>query len=196
MPIRRAVDTMSLKLILEVSEADLRHFKKEMRKARRSVRSADDEQIIRAADDVFEQLKGNNLPDFVAQRLAKLKAMVQMVQDADWALPTREKNHVMAALAYFCDPDDLIPDDVPALGFLDDAIMVELVLGELKHENEAYAEFCSYRDSYHQRYKADPAGKQRMARLINKRKQLHARMRRRNERDRQRVKGSSTTLLW
>jgi hypothetical protein len=34
-----------------------------------------------------------------------------------------------------------VPDDVPALGHVDAAIMLELVLCELRHEFESYEEF-------------------------------------------------------
>lgn len=188
---------MTLKLTIEIGESDLKHFRKAMRKARQSVRSADDDQIIRAADDVFQQLNKSRLPAFVAQRLSKLEGMVHMVQDEDWSLPEKEKGRIMAALAYFCDPEDLIPDDVPGLGFLDDAIMVELLLEELKHENEAYADFQDFRDSYCKRYKNDLDNANREQRLLKKRAQLHARMRRRKQRDRERAKQSSQPApLW
>ena len=52
---------------------------------------------------------------------------------------------MLNALAYFADPDDLIPDRVPGLGYLDDAIMVELVVQDLKHEIEAFDAFVEFR---------------------------------------------------
>jgi hypothetical protein len=36
-------------------------------------------------------------------------------------------------------------DAVPVLGFLDDAIMIELCMRELQHEIEAYEDFVAYR---------------------------------------------------
>ena len=51
---------------------------------------------------------------------------------------------MLNVLAYFVDPDDLIPDRIPGLGYLDDAIMVELVLQELHHELDAYDKFCEF----------------------------------------------------
>ncbi|MEL6415615.1 MAG: DUF1232 domain-containing protein, partial [Pseudomonadota bacterium] len=48
-------------------------------------------------------------------------------------------------LAYFADPNDIIPDDLPGIGFLDDTIMVDLASMDLQPELEAYAEFCENR---------------------------------------------------
>ena len=56
--------------------------------------------------------------------------------------------------AYFANTQDLIPDDVPGLGYLDDAIMVDLVTRELKHEIKAYESFCDFRATESQRRRA------------------------------------------
>jgi uncharacterized membrane protein YkvA (DUF1232 family) len=45
-------------------------------------------------------------------------------------------------LAYFSDPEDSGPDHIPVLGFLDDAIMIELVVEELKDNIEAFLASC------------------------------------------------------
>ena len=73
------------------------------------------------------------MPDFIRGRLEKITTMIDMVEDAEWKLPDEETARVLNALAYFSEPEDLIPDHVPGLGFLDDAIMVELVCRELRH---------------------------------------------------------------
>ena len=48
---------------------------------------------------------------------------------------------MLSGLAYLCDPEDLIPDDIPGIGMLDDAVMIELVFRELRHELDAYQDF-------------------------------------------------------
>jgi uncharacterized membrane protein YkvA (DUF1232 family) len=116
-------------------------------------------------------------PEFVCERLVKLKELVEMLRDDEWRLDRRDRARILDALAYFADPDDLIPDRVPGLGYLDDAIMVELIAQELKHEIQAYEDFCEFRKG---RPKADAADK-----LEARRQGLQQRMRRRRQRERQ-----------
>ncbi len=65
---------------------------------------------------------------------------------------------MLAALAYFSSPDDLVPDDVPVLGFLDDAIVIELCVRELRPEIEAYDDFHRWRDNEATRRGENKAG--------------------------------------
>ena len=132
---------MPYKLTIELSDRDLRHFRRELKKARDAVRIADDEEILGAAADMVKAMKGTDLPDFVTERLEQLDTLIAMVTDEDWPLDDDERNPVLSGLAYLCDPEDLIPDDIPGIGMLDDAVMIELVFRELRHELEAYQDF-------------------------------------------------------
>jgi uncharacterized membrane protein YkvA (DUF1232 family) len=93
---------------------------------------------------------------------------------------------LLNALAYFAEPEDLIPDHIPGLGFLDDAIMVELVVRELRHEIEAYEDFCAFRTREEKRLggKQKGSGITRKEWLETRRNELISRMRRRRRRDR------------
>ena len=64
------------------------------------------------------------------------------------------------------------------MGFLDDAIMVELVVQELRPEIDAYEEFCRFRDEH----RADDAPPDVLhKRLETRRRAMYARMERRRE---------------
>ena len=103
-------------------------------------------------------------PDFVVERIRKLEQLIEMLRDRDWRLEGADRARILDAIAYFVDPDDLIPDRIPGIGYLDDAIMVELVARELMHELEAYEDFCEYREK---RSKAsEPAGLEEHARAV------------------------------
>jgi uncharacterized membrane protein YkvA (DUF1232 family) len=170
---------MAYKLTIELSERDLRHFRRELRKARKSVAIADDEEIMSAASDMVKSLRVTELPDFVTGRLDNLETMLAMLCDADWPLAATERNPILAALAYLCDPEDIIPDDIPGIGLLDDAVMIELVFRELQHEIEAYEDFSRFRGTLTDgaAAKNDPAAVAH--RLARRREQLIARTRRR-----------------
>jgi hypothetical protein len=175
---------MPYKITIELSDRDLRHFRRELKRARASVGIADDEEILGAAAELVQALKRTKLPDFITERLGKLETLHAMLTDADWKLRPGERSPVLAALAYVCDPEDIIPDDIPGIGLLDDAVMIELVFSELRHEIEAYEEFLSYRRSLPKRAPAARARGTIAAKLDRRRVQLMSRMRRRRAAER------------
>ena len=101
--------------------------------------------MIRGAVELVEEAIAAKPPDFVVERIRKLEQLIEMLLDRDWRLEGADRARILDAIAYFVDPDDLIPDRIPGIGYLDDAIMVELVARELTHELEAYEDFCEYR---------------------------------------------------
>ncbi|RPI13230.1 MAG: DUF1232 domain-containing protein [Lysobacterales bacterium] len=170
---------MPFKLIIELSDRDLRHFRRELKRAREAVGIADDDEIVAAAADLIETLKRTELPDFIGTRLASLETLLAMLSDPDWNLDDEERSPVLAALAYACDPEDIIPDDIPGIGLLDDAVMIELVFRELRHEIAAYEDFRRYRAALPRRslLRKDPG--MLAAKIAKRRTQLMTRMRRR-----------------
>lgn len=184
---------MSLDITFTLSDDDLDHFQKIVDKAKSALASTQSaDQIEAAARKLIDDSRSAELPDFIATRLAKLEVVINMVGDAEWKLSQEERNRVLGALVYFCDPEDLIPDHIPGIGFLDDAIYVELVIRELRAEIESYEEFCSFRIAEEQRRRdqgLDPYV-EREEWLANKRAALHARMRKR------RRSGSSSSGGW
>lgn len=174
---------MPLSISFELSDNDLAHFNEAIAKARAAVGQKTTEEIIEAAGKLLIDSDKVDLPDFIAQRLDKLDAMIAMVRDDGWHLPDEDKHRVLSALAYFADPNDIIPDGVPVLGYFDDAIAIELCVKELKHELEAYDEFCDFRQGEAQRRGLDPASIGRVDWLESRRDELIDRMHRRRNRD-------------
>jgi uncharacterized membrane protein YkvA (DUF1232 family) len=141
----------------------------------------DDAAIQEAALQLVRDARAGDLPEFVRERIEKLEVVTNMVSDQEWQLSEEDRKRVLGALIYFCDPEDLIPDHIPGLGFLDDAIYVELVIRELRNEIESYEEFYQFRMAEEKRREAlglDPHV-EREEWLTNKRAALHARMRKR-----------------
>ena len=172
---------MSLRISFELDENDLKHFRLIMQEARRAASRLPPEDIVAAAEELLASGEMSTAPGFIVDRLQNLRLMIRMLSDLEWRLPHQEATRVLNALAYFAEPEDLIPDSIPGLGFLDDAIMIELVVRELKHEIEAYRDFCEYRDRMRQE-QGHAAKISREGWLDNRRKELQVRMRRRRKR--------------
>lgn len=171
-----------MRISFELDENDLKHFRLIMNEARQAARRLAPEDIVSAAEQLLDDAPDSGAPGFVVERIDKLRLMIRMVSDIEWRLPHQETTRVLNALAYFAEPEDLIPDSIPGLGFLDDAIMIELVVRELRHEVEAYQDFCDYRDRLSA--KGDGSHASREGWLQARRKELQARMRRRRGRGR------------
>ena len=128
---------MPLAISFELSDRDLEHFNAAIKAARDSAGNKPAEEIVAAAGKLLEDANKVDLPDFIATRLDHLDALIAMVRDEGWSLNDADRQHVLSALVYFADPADIIPDNIPVLGYFDDAIAIELCVIELKHELEA-----------------------------------------------------------
>lgn len=174
---------MALRITFELSDADLKHFRLIMAEARKAAAGVKPEDIVEAAEGLLARVDGASIPAFAAQRVESLRNMIEMLKDHEWRLPKEDAKRVINALAYFCEPEDLIPDHIPGIGFLDDAIMIELAVRELRHEIDAYRDFCEYREKEQTRrgVKARTTDVTRDDWLAERRAQLQGRMRRRRK---------------
>jgi uncharacterized membrane protein YkvA (DUF1232 family) len=164
---------MGLRVSFELDESDLQHFRLIMREARKVAARTPPEEVVAGAERILKDFDSRHAPGFISERIDRLRLLIRMLSDLDWRLPHEEALRVLNALAYFSEPDDLIPDHIPGLGFLDDAIMVELVMRELRHEIEAYQDFCQFREQH------DSGSRDKW--LTSRRKKLQERMRRRRK---------------
>ena len=168
---------MPLKVTFELEDKDLKFFRSIIKQARETAQSVSEADIASKAEEMIAEVRDGSVPSFVVERVNKVQSLVDMLRDVEWDLAAQERKKVVAALAYFADPHDLIPDNVPVLGYIDDAIMIELVVTELKHEIEAFNDFCRYRKEEKARNRNPNLSRDEY--LAIKRRELHSRMRRR-----------------
>jgi uncharacterized membrane protein YkvA (DUF1232 family) len=169
---------MSLKIVLELDESDLKHFSLIMQQACAAAADAQPEDIVAAAEALLTGVSDRHIPQFIESRLGNLRDLIDMIQDEEWRLPEENRRRVLHALAYFTEPEDLIPDNIPGIGYLDDAIMIELAVRELGPEIEAYRDFCEFRQQEATRrgVKAKTTDITREDWLANRREQLQKRL--------------------
>jgi len=188
---------MSLAITIELGDADLKHFIDAMHQSQEQAKHLSAREVTDAASKLLADGHKVALPNFIAERLAKLDSMIAMVNDDGFALPDEDKQRVLACLTYFANPQDIIPDNVPVLGYLDDAIMIELCVRELQHEIEAYEDFVEYRKQEAAAHGVDPAAlkTQRHEWAEARRIELIERMRKRRGQSYQSTDGWKPTLF-
>lgn len=183
---------MSISLTIDLSDRDLAHFHKAMEAAKQAAAGKTPEDVIAAAGALLADAQKTEVPDFIRDRLERLDDMIAMVRDEGWHMDAEDRQRVMSALVYFADPKDAIPDHVAVLGFLDDAIMIELCVRDLRHELDAYDDFCDYREREAKKRGIAPAEVGHADWLDSRRDELVERMRARRERETGHGYGSSS----
>ena len=170
---------MPLTISFQLSDTDLEHFTQRMEEARRNAASMGEGVIVASARKLLDDVRGKEMPDFVRERIEKLAMLVNMVEDQSWNISGDDRARIRDAIAYVADPEDMIPDNIPGIGLLDDAIMIELVCRDLRPDMEAYQDFCKYRDNEVSRRGESGKDLSQETWLVARRTQLHERMRRR-----------------
>ncbi len=173
---------MPVDITITLSDEDLQKFQDSVDKGKLAVV---DEKSARSIEDraaeLIERAGATDLPQFISNRLLKLRILLNMIRDVEWKLTEEEVHSIRGALYYFVDPDDLIPDHIPGIGLLDDAMYAEIVVQELKIEIKMYQEFCQFRiaEENHRRAQGIDPHVGREDWIAEKRAVLHARMRER-----------------
>lgn len=68
----------------------------------------------------------------------QIRSLWNLLKAPDEITPFKSKAMIMAALMYFASPVDLVPDALGKAGYMDDAMVVNIVYQRMGPEMEAY----------------------------------------------------------
>jgi hypothetical protein len=117
----------------------------------------------------------------LSERLGRAEHLRRMLHDSDWVVDADLRDRARMLISYLQQVDDLIPDDQPLLGQLDDALLVELAWPAFAAQTQDYGDFCRFRAIQRPR---GTAGERRLAwenaclaevALLQQRRQMRAR---------------------
>jgi len=174
----------SFKVTFKLDEDDAKYFRGLFREARKAAQGQDPEDILEAARELSRSMRGNKkTPGFVLEAVATIEDLVEIIEDEEYQAPKKIRDRVIAALSYFAKSEDLIPDDIPVLGFLVYAIMLKFVEEEFRHELHAYRKFRKFFRGAEQRPWTAVASKRLPGRLDAMRAKLRAEVNRKVQAD-------------
>lgn len=129
---------------LRLADAAMLTFNFRLRDVSQTAPSVDADQISSLAR-WLQDLPSETAEATINLRLARAESLRRMLDDPDWTLPAGMAERGRRLLDYICHIDDLIPDDVPVIGHLDDALLVELSWPEFAGEIQDYLHYCGFR---------------------------------------------------
>jgi len=94
-----------------------------------------------AARRLTRQFAGTRRAPCIRLRLRCLAALRAMATEPAWSLDNTKQARVRLIADYAANQDRLVPDAVPVIGGLDDAVLVELAWPSLRHDLDDYLDF-------------------------------------------------------
>lgn len=106
----------------------------------------DRDQVVTAARELCDCNSLAVEPPSIRERMRRIETAALMINDPGWDAANDAIDTARLVIDYARGSDDLIPDWVPAVGRLDDAIVVETAWPRLALEIDRYLDFCRLRD--------------------------------------------------
>lgn len=143
---RSGVFTPDIELI-DINEGALQRFNQVSAVVAPSVKPMSGDQIAGACRRMLRAASKGAQSPFIKARLRRAAEMRAALADPDWPMEAAVQQRIAVLIGYMDDPQGLIANDLPVIGRLDEALLVDAAMDNLRAELEDYAEFCRYRQA-------------------------------------------------
>jgi hypothetical protein len=138
---RHRIDTYFL------TSPDIERFNQFLQRLGRRQAPLDRDQVVTAARQLCECSNPAAEPPSIRERMRLVETAANMISDPDWQPVNDVVDTARMVIEYARGSDNLIPDWVPQVGRLDDAIVVDAAWPRLSEEIESYLDFCRVREA-------------------------------------------------
>lgn len=125
---------------LQLADAAMLAFNCQLREVHEQAPAVDADQIASLAR-WLQAIPAETAEATIGLRMAKAESLASMLDDPEWTLPAQVVERGRRLLAYIQRIDDLIPDELPLIGRLDEALLVELCWSEFDGEVRDYLDY-------------------------------------------------------
>ncbi len=120
------------------------HFNKFIQEHGSNVQQEDVVEAKKKIAEVRQSIKDG----YILDQVNSLESMLVMVEDKVWKINTANLEKINGTIKYFVDDDDIIPDNIPGIGYLDDCIIIDSTMDEVYEELVEFKDFCRTRLVY------------------------------------------------
>lgn len=92
------------------------------------IKTITNKDIATVRRDTLEKLEDiHSSKEFTVKMVQRVKVLYEMLFDNNFPKSREMEKAITAGLLYFISPEDFLPDDIPGLGYLDDAFIINEV---------------------------------------------------------------------
>ena len=118
---------MNISKIFQLTEEDKAHYLTLIDKIDLNKSSEIIQSLNLKLDDLVSSKKLNTIETDLIKNVSVLLSIYQTYPDLTESI----KKRIIFAISYFCDSDDDIPDIVPHIGYLDDAVVARWIIDSI-----------------------------------------------------------------
>lgn len=130
-----------------ITPPDIERFNRLLARLGRQQAPLDRDQVVTAARELCDCSIRAAEPPSILERMRRVETAARMVEDPNWQPANDAVETARLVIEYAQGSNDLIPDWVPKVGRLDDAIVVDAAWPRLGDEIESYLDFCRVREA-------------------------------------------------
>ncbi len=138
--------TKKQKIKKSEAQIDKRKLKKEITEKAIHVSENDVKDIVKRENELARKLK--KVPGTFSKIINQVFLLLDMIKNYSRGeyknIPWYTIAMSTAALLYFLNPVDIIPDFIPFLGFVDDAFVIGFVIKAIQKDLKKYCDFKGY----------------------------------------------------
>ena len=131
-------------ITVDIDDQVKEHFNKFIKNHGTNVATQD---IVEAKKKITE-IRTGSTDGYITDQVSSLESMISMVEDKVWKINTSNLEKINATIKYFVDDDDVIPDHIPGIGYLDDCIIIDSTMDDVYDELMDFKDFCRTRAVY------------------------------------------------
>lgn len=128
-----------------LTEASVDRFNALLAKLGGRAAPLDCDRLATAARELRDRAQDSGEPACIQQRMNRVRAAANMLDDGQWQ-PADEAGNIAALMVHYVNGRyQLLPNSLPTVGHLDDAIAVEAAWPSLRSEVTDFLDFCRIR---------------------------------------------------